>query len=280
MTKYFRALNNDVNFQVDAFVEMLQTFFQLDIVAIYLLGSHTDNTAVSTSDVDIAVIYRGSNPEYIKKVNSFFTAHSRELFKYEIDLYLIELGQLESLDKSKLLTREGIINVKLASELIKGEDIRDKINISDVSDYIQITIETPVHFMRQIRGLGVDDALTIVYPNADDYYFGYLERAAETHLGLETKPLLTLIGWISTSLVALRSGQLIGKKSDVVKHYARYVGDEWTEYVGSAYDVIRNHLAYKLPRSPQQKEAVRRLSEKLILFEQHYMREYEKYHKQ
>ena len=94
MTKYFRALNNDVNFQVDAFVEMLQTFFQLDIVAIYLLGSHTDNTAVSTSDVDIAVIYRGSNPEYIKKVNSFFTAHSRELFKYEIDLYLIELKRL------------------------------------------------------------------------------------------------------------------------------------------------------------------------------------------
>lgn len=280
MTEYFKILDNDVNLQVDAFIEFMYTFFDIDIVAIYILGSHTDNTAVSTSDIDLAVVYDNTDKAYIEKINQFFSAYSRNLFKTEIDLYLITLDQLESLDKSQLLTREGIVNVKLVSKLLRGEDIRGRISISNVNDYIQITIETPSHFMKEIRGLSVLDELNVNYPDEADYYFGYLKYTGETHLSLETKPLLTLIGWIATSLVALRSGKLIGKKSDVVKFYTRYVGDEWTDYISNAYNLIRNHLAYRLPVTKKEKEAIRQICEKLPLFEQYYVREYEKYQKQ
>jgi predicted nucleotidyltransferase len=276
---YFKALNDEINVQLDAFVEFARSFIGLDITAIYVLGSHTDNTAVTTSDIDIAIIYNDADEEYVAKIDEFFAVHSRNLFKTEIDLYLISLKQIEVLDKSKLLTREGILNVKLASELLYGEDIRDKIDISNINDYIQITIETPHHFMKKIRGLELTSTLQIDYPNKDDYYYGYLNHSAETHLGLETKPLLTLIGWIGTSLIALHSGKLIGKKSDVVKQYARYVNDEWTEYIHDAYDVIRGHLAYTLPTSHKEKEAIRKICEKLPAFELHYMKEYEKYRK-
>jgi predicted nucleotidyltransferase len=266
----------DVAVHVEAFIELAKLFFNFDITAIYLMGSYIDGTQVASSDLDFAVIYKDADPERDKAIKEFFDTYSRDYFKKEIDLYLISMDQIKNLEKDSLLTREGILNVKIASEIVYGKDIRDQIDIGDLQSYIDMTIATPLHFMQKLRGGNALIGNDLVYPREQDYFFGYLDHVHETHLGLETKPILTLIGWICTSRIALQSGELVGKKSDVKRMYGEYVNDEWTEYVGQAYDLIRNELAYRLPKTPAEKAAMRDLCESLLVFERAYIKEYEK----
>ena len=87
--------------------------------------------------------------------------------------------------------------------------------------------------------------------------------------------MLTLIGWICTSRIALQAGELVGKKSDVKKLYKKHINDEWTQFVDDAYQLIRSELTYKLPQTPAQKEALRNLCQSLLAFEKAYIKEYE-----
>lgn len=271
--------SRDVAVHVEAFLELVRLFFDFKVISVYLMGSYIDGTQVESSDLDFAVIYDKADPERIKAIKAFFDTYSRDYFKKEIDLYIISLDQIKHLEKDSLLTREGILNVKIASELVYGEDIRDQITIPDIGAYVDITVNTPFYFMQKVRGVSSMPEVGLVYPREQDYYYGYLDHSHLTHLGLETKPVLTLIGWICTSKIALQSGQLVGKKSDVCKLYETHVGDEWTAFVDEAYRLIREELAYKLPETEEQKRALRDLCKSLLAFEKAYIQEYEQFKK-
>jgi len=277
--KYFRTEKPGIDRQLNAFINLAKTFFSVEIVSIYLLGSYIDDSAINSSDLDIAIIYNGSNDNKINDISCFFSAFSRDLFKKEIDLYLISLDQIFHLDQKQLITREGIINVKIASRLIYGTDIRDRIHMPDLDTYLKITIETPFHFMAKVRVREyiLDKKEKLTYPDASDYYYGYLSHAASTHKFVESKPILSLIGWICTALVAIKTGHMIGKKSDVKEAYRLKVNDQWAPFVEQAYQLIRNSLEYKLPENIEDRTKLRELCFELINFENHYLKEYGKF---
>ena len=276
MTQKLFKPDQDIAIHVEAFIALVKTFFDFEVSSIYLMGSYIDGTQVDSSDLDFAVIYNEADPQRVKEIKQFFDTYSRDYFRKEIDLYMISIDQIRNLEKDSLLTREGILNVKIASELVYGTDIRDQISIADIGSYVEMTVATPFFFMQKVRG--TNGSLThnaLRYPREADYFFGYLDHVQDTHLGLETKPMLTLIGWICTSRIALQAGELVGKKSDVKKLYKKHINDEWTQFVDDAYQLIRSELAYKLPQTPAQKEALRNLCQSLLAFEKAYIKEYE-----
>src|SRR3989344_4143104 len=116
--KYFRTNIIDVDKQIEAFIEFSKSFFKFKIVSIYLLGSYIDNSFIRGSDLDIAIIYKNTKQKDIEKIEGFFSRFSRDIFKREIDLYLISIDQIKKLDQKMLVTREGIVNIKIASRLI------------------------------------------------------------------------------------------------------------------------------------------------------------------
>jgi hypothetical protein len=279
MTQKLFTPSSGVAIHVEAFIALAKLTFGFDIIAIYLMGSFIDGSQVASSDLDFAVVYDKADPKRVAAIKQFFDTYSRDYFQKEIDLYLISIDQVKNLEKDSLLTREGILNVKIASELIYGTDVRDQIDIGDLQSYIGMTIATPFHFMQKLRGGAETLGVELAYPNETDYFYGYLDHVQDTHLGLETKPVLTLIGWVCTSRIALRSGKLVGKKSDVQQMYETHVNDEWTSFVGEAYDLIRKKLAYRLPETPEEKAALRDLCKSLLAFERAYAEEYEKFAK-
>lgn len=276
--KYYRTSSTEVNLIIDGIVDLIVKFFGLDIISIYLLGSYTDDSAIDSSDIDMAIIYNGNDEKQISKIKDYLSIYSRGVFQKEIDLYLVSYDQLKHLDQKALLTREGILNVKIASKLIFGKDIRDEIVIPSVESYIEMTYETPFHFMKKVRGFSDEEELSeLKYPDSDDIYYGYLSFVSDTHKTLESKPLLSLIGWICTSLIAIKSGVLVGKKSDVAKLYKKYADDTWRNYVFDAYRLIRGSLNYGIPNSEYDMEELRNLCEQTLNFEKYYIDELKKY---
>lgn len=276
---YFRTGKTEIDEQIDAFIEFVKHFLQIEVISIYLLGSYIDDSAVKSSDIDIAIIHNSSDPQKIKKISAFFTRFSRELFKREVDLYLISREQIEELDEAQLLTREGIINVKISSELLYGDDLRDSVQVPSFEAYLKPTIETPFHFITKARGLSwsPDQMSSLTYPNESDYYFGYLAQSAETHRTIESKPVLTLIGWIATSLIALKAQKMVGKKSDVARMYELYLHDQWSPYVAKSYELIRTTLSYQIPQLEHDRKSLRAICERLLEFERYYVTEYRTY---
>lgn len=276
--RYYRTSSPEVNLIVEGIVDLIVNFFNLDVISIYLLGSYTDDSAIGNSDIDMAVVYRKNDDEQIRKIKEYLSIYSRGVFMKEIDLYLVSYDQLKQLDQKSLLTREGILNVKIASKIVFGEDVRDEIVIPSVESYIEMTYETPFHFMKKVRGLGDNDELfELTYPDSNDAYYGYLSFVSDTHQTLESKPLLSLIGWICTSLIAIKSGVLVGKKSDVARLYKKHVNDIWNNYVFDAYRLIRSSLNYGFPIAEYDKDELRNLCEQTLNFERYYIDEFKKY---
>ncbi len=246
----------------------------IHVIAVYLMGSYIDGTQVKNSDIDLAVVYDHASLERAQAIQSFFADYSRDSFKKEIDLFMISMEHVRDLEKDLVVTRKATLNVKIASRLVYGTDVREQICISDMSAYIKSTASIPLHFMKKIRGSTDLDFDNLQYPNGADYYFGYLERAKHTHLGLELKPALTLVGWICTAKIALHANEYIGKKSDVQGLYGKLVGDEWTPFVEESYGLMRQTLAYELPRSSSQERLIHKLLGQLLEFERAYVEEY------
>jgi predicted nucleotidyltransferase len=276
---YFRTNQPKIDAQIERFIDFAINFFKLEIVSIYLIGSYIDNSAIPSSDLDIAIVYKNEKPGEIDKISKFFSKASKDLFKTEIDLYLISVKHIKNLDPVQLLTREAVINVKIASQLIYGSDIRDLIHLPDSSAYINLTINTPFHFISKIRGFAqpFDKNKFLEFPDPADYYYGYLSFVDKNNESTKSKLVLSLIGWICTCLVAIKSEQMIGKKSDVYKNYKKYVNDKWTPYVEQAYRFIRQELEYKLPQQERHKKEMRDLCFKLLKFERNFIKEYEQF---
>lgn len=276
---YFRTGKDDIDRELDAFIKLARLFFGDNIVAIYLMGSYIDDSAVETSDLDIGVVYKKERAERIMEISDFFTAHSRDLFRKEIDLYLISLDQIEKLNPDDLLTREGIMSMKIASRLLYGTDVSHKIVLPDFDSYLAITLKTPFYFMNRVRGIVPEDTIptALEFPDTHDYYYGYLAFTQRTNRNLESKPVLSLIGWISTALIAMQAKQYVGKKSDVCRAHELHINNEWTPYVRDAYQLIRTELNYRMPHDEHTRAAMRTICSKLLDFERYYMQAYKEH---
>ncbi len=270
----FKTNIKNIDDQIEGFINLAITFFDVKVLSIYVIGSYIDNAHIDTSDLDLVIVIDGEY-DRMEKINNFFKIYSKGLFKTEIDLYVIDIKDVSGLTTADLLMREGLINMLIASQLVYGEDVRDNINNLSQDKYVASTIETPQQFMCRVRGISKStllDKLSLLPPDKNDKYSGYLKYGG-------TKQILSLIGWIGTALIAIDSGVYIGKKSDVVPIYSSHIGDSWSSYLKMSFDLIRGTLAYGIPTSEDQKERLQEICLKLPEFERYYLYKYEQFKK-
>lgn len=264
-------------------IELFELLFPGRILSYYLLGSYIDCSWVEASDIDFAVIFKEkTTPQEAMIIEKIFNPYSKLLAK-EIDLYVIneqDAKNKNSSNKNSLIFREGILNIKLSSKLLYGRDIVPIIPLPKIEDYTHITMQTPLHFMRKVRGY--TDNLFLLekldYPNPYHKYFGYLENGDPLDSReVKTKILISLIGWICTALLALKAKQYIGKKSDFAKKYEQFINDPWTPFINKAYTLIRNDWNYVVPKRKLDQAELRKICQGILFFEKFFIDEYKTY---
>jgi len=235
----------------------------------YLLGSYADDTYIPTSDIDLCIITRTSYEASLLRLHfnepAWFT-------KYPLDLTFIDLERFldpQLFQSDNLLWRESVLNVILESKLVFGQDIRNKLELPTPELYRDYTAPLPLEFIARIRGcLSTDIKHPVSYPNEADYYYGYVDSKNKLKL------IVSIVGWIATSVLSFKKAPMIGKKSSVVNQYKLSVNDEWTGYIEDVFGLCRDKLHYEIPILENDKEALRILCRKLLSLENYYINIY------
>ncbi len=255
------------------FIHVVELLFPGRIRACYLTGSsidgtaaHVDGDSLNSSDIDITVVFKGKAEQ-----------HERDRFK-ECRRACEELSQLGldqldavALDEDGLFER-GDVTLRTASILVFGDDIRASIRLPRLSDHIDHAIDLSLDLLGTLRGIPATAlTLPLAYPEGDGEFYGYDYRE-EAYGGVPgTRILVDAVSWMATALVALQAGRCAGTKSDAVRLYREYIGDEWTEVVEGVYECCKLRWGYGIPRDEEERQSLRGLCRKVLGFEKHFL---------
>jgi hypothetical protein len=169
------------------------------------------------------------------------------------------------------------LNLKLATRLLYGEDIRRDLPSYDAETYVRSVVHTP--YLSYTCPVQRRDG-PLVYPldhiDADGPFFGFdqwMDGADQP----STKLLVATVGGTATAIVALRSGQYVRDKAACVELYQQYVADEWTDLVTRVHELCRNRWQYRLPSDATDQQTLRDLCRRALDFQNHFLGLYREY---
>ena len=173
------------------------------------------------------------------------------------------------------------LNLKLATRLLYGEDIRPELPPFDADTYVRSAVQTP--YLSYAYPAERRDG-PLIYPlrhiDPDGPFFGYDQWTMPGPDGDETpstKLLVGSVGWTATAIVAMRSGQYVRDKAACVELYQRYVADEWTSLVADVHRLCRNAWQYRVPSEAADRATLRGLCDRALAFQNHFLELYRRF---
>lgn len=261
---------------ISGVIGVFETTFPDRIRGYYLRGSRASGTSTLGSDIDLFIIFKNrfaTEAEYYRahSLNEHLTALSPILLEC---LLLGELGLQRNIGLA--------LNLKLATRLLYGQDIRAGLPEFAPERYVRDVVHTPYFSYKYPAQRRHANHLT--YPlrhiDPDDRFFGYTQWTMPTADGIDqpsTKLLIASIGWTATAIVALRTRQYVKDKAASVDLYRTRVGDEWTDLVVTVHDLCRNRWHYQVTDSDTDQRTLRDLCDQALGSENHFLTIYREY---
>ena len=247
-------------------VGLVELLFPERVRSYYVTGSYADGTAVPASDLDVMIVLKNSaNRDELDKI--FDIADQISLLS-PIFLDLEGIGEDQILVKGYFL--------KFASLFLYGDDIRGKIQTPDMDDYVRDCMHnSPAYFMTHIARRQPVGTFPLDYPDRMGEFYGYDYNPLEDRY--DTKVLMAIIGHAATAMIALKTRQFVGTKSQCLTMYKQHVNDEWTDLLTEVYTICRNAWNYRIPENAEDRRRLRNICQQTLLFENHFLKLYRGY---
>lgn len=267
--------NSTGNQQVDNIlrgpVGLYEMVFPERIRGYYLLGSYADASVGAISDIDLYILFKQGflNIDEENKAADLRNA-SVLLSPIRLDIPLLSEEQFKPED----------VRLKVASNLVYGEDIRDKLPLPTKEAYNRYITQWPLDFFKRIHQR---EALyfPLHYPQPDAPFYGYTTITIPPwyppSFRQGTKEFVAAACWTATALVALQTGQYVGKKADAIKVYGELIADEWTTFLQEVYLQCDRQWEYRVPNDTSDQVVLEHLCQRMIAFENHYLSIYKTY---
>lgn len=265
-----RLLNSTGYTHIDAILRGVIGIFEVAlptrIISYYVTGSYTDHTAVPDSDLDVVVVFAGvSEPGERQRFQQIAT-HLAQISPVLLDCAFYN---------SETLLTEARMEIMNAL-LVYGEDGRDYYQLESMDRHTARAIHRALTVMRSLRGEADNLVAPLDYPQVDDPFYGYDRYGTpisptENRPGLRNVVALTTI--MPTALVALASGHRAATKRQAVTLYRRHINDEWTAFIGDAYQSINLRWHYRIPSDQAERDRLRGIGQWLLGFENHFLAE-------
>lgn len=253
-----------------------QITFPDRIRGVYLRGSHASHSSVDGSDLDLYLVFKDrftDKAEYERARE--LTARCAELSP--ILLEIIPIGE-RGLRLDPVLG----LNLKLATRLLYGEDIRPSMPDFDADTYRRSVVHTPYFSYSETISRREQGAL--VYPlqhiDPNGAFFGYDQSPVPGADGSDqpsTKLLVASVGWTATAIIALRTGRYVQDKAACAQLYQEHIADEWTDLVTDVHQLCRSRWRYLIPSADADRRTLRSLCNQALDFQNHYLRLYRHY---
>ena len=251
----------EVNRLLDGVVGLVELMLPERVRAYYLTGSYAEGTAVSHSDLDMVIIFKGEcEPGEADRL--------RELRHLASQLAPMRLDLTPKCEAD--LLANGATGLKLSGKFVAGEDILAQIPFEPIGQYQHDVYQAFLIYQREIRGEPETVPAPVTAPQPDGEFLGY-ERFGIWHGGHAFKPgtrlLINLISIGATASLAFLHEERAGSKWQAIQKYQQLIGDEWGEWLANLYQLAKVKLGYKLPTDTAVRHQLRRLIEKTPDFE-------------
>jgi hypothetical protein len=258
--------NMNLNAVFYGFLGLFQTIFPGRLRACYLLGSHATSEAVGESDVDLILVFKGRFQPGERQRYERFRRSVSSLTTLPLDANPVE--------EEQLLT-EGAVNLKQTSLLLMGDDLRDRIPLMPLEQWVRYCMHRPFMYMERARARAEDEPLRfpLQYPDPRGEMYGYdhrevMDAQGQSHRGF--KELVTLACRLATAEVAVKAGGYTYSKREAIETHRQLVNDAWTPLYEQIYEA-RKRWGYRVPESAADREHLRSLCARMLEAENHFL---------
>ncbi len=258
-------LNSTGNQRVDnilrGVIGIFETVFPDRIRGYYLVGSYADGTAISTSDIDMKILFKNRFRDNIERKNS------QQICEYCFGLISPIAGDVTAKDEETAFSTSTLqLRIKAGSLLVYGEDIRDQISLPPLDQSIRdVMFRAYVFcFTDRLRPNLKARVYPLDYPDPSDEFYGYTYKGGTTVF-------ISVVSAVATAIVASKAKKYVFTKNDSLKLYKKYINDEWTVLLEAASEKIRKQWEYQIPENRDERQQLREICRQALAFENHFL---------
>ena len=121
----------------------------------------------------------------------------------------------------------------------------------------------------------------LAYPDPDGAFFGYDQLQflssdrASARQGIRL--LVESACRVGTALLAFKTDCSVSTKRESVQTYRELINDEWASFLEAMFEKGKLRWGYNLPENEEERAELRVLCERMLPFENHYLRAYRAY---
>jgi hypothetical protein len=258
-------------------VERYETQFPGRIRACYLTGSYAENNAVEWSDIDVYVLFKDAFVSEEEAARARQLEHScASLTPLRLDLHA---GSEQSQDSLPGFLRAAVKNT---SVLLYGEDTREHMSLPGREEYTRDATEVTLQFLLWLHQLE-NITYPLTYPDPDGAFFGYdqlqflSDSSDRASASQGIRILVESACRIGTALLAFKTDRYVSTKRESVQVYRELINDEWASFLEAMFEKGKLRWSYNLPESKKERAELRMLCERMLPFENHYLRAHRAY---
>ena len=262
-------------------VERYEAQFPGRIRACYLTGSYAEGNAVEWSDIDVYVLFKDafvSEEEAAQAEQLELSCAS--LTPLRLDLHAGSEQSQDSLPSFDSLPGFLRAAVKNTSVLLYGEDTREHMSLAGREEYTRDATEIALKFLlwlRQVENL----TYPLAYPDPDGAFFGYDQLQFLSSDRASASPGIRLLVEsacrVGTALLAFKTDCSVSTKRESVQTYRELINDEWASFLEAMFEKGKLRWGYNLPENEEERAELRVLCERMLPFENQYLRAYRAY---
>jgi hypothetical protein len=247
-------------------IGIFERFFPGRIRAYYAEGSYADRTAIAASDIDLVLIFKDRFADDEAGAARRLGAYCASLSAFELDLDIIDEQHAD---------RGAFPTLKLASVLLYGEDVRDRLSLPPIGEWTRDRMHAAYWLIVQVFNRPTAVRYPLGYPRPDEMFFGYDQRMMQLPDGSRarcTRDLVRVTSWAATALIALQTGTYVVRKRDCHQRYHELIGDQWSELLREIYERCKHEWGYRIPETPGDRRELRAICARTLEFENHFLR--------
>ena len=256
---------------IDSILEEIVSRFEAEfpgrVCSYYVLGSYADGTALASSDLDMAVVFRETFLSETERTRA------ARLLPATIDAVEIDL---DVTDEASLIEQVDP-GFKFSSRLVFGEEIREQLPLMSIDVWTRDRMNTSYWRLVKLFDRPCRIELPVGYPDAKSEFYGYVRRTGVLADGTEvltTRDLVRAVGWSATSIIAFRAGRFASKKAEFAKIYRETIDDQWSGLLDEIYTRCKFAWNYRIP---EDRSHLRSICNGVLEFENHFLSIYREY---
>jgi hypothetical protein len=240
----------------------------------YLFGSYSTRTAESSSDLDLAILFKDRFQDTAETDQAQRLCECLEAMNpaITVDMFYISEDSVQQADRVGVALR-----LKRSSLLLYGQDTRHHITAEVDERYVRDSMHIPYYGSRFGRPDLEVLTFPLDYPDPHGEFFGYDGWRLDNRHRRGLRMLVVIVSRIATALVALHAGQYVGDKQESAQLYRTCINDEWAELVEQVYACCKTRWGYRVPRDAGDREHLRALCRRALAFENHFFSLYRTY---